>query len=62
MVVESTPKVTESIEVKEIIHNDNNVVADVDLNNLDFDKMVTNTQAVIAEEEAKAFGHLKEGE
>ena len=62
VVVESTPKVTESIEVKEIIHNDNNVVADVDLNNLDFDKMVTNTQAVIAEEEAKAFEYLKEGE
>lgn len=62
VVVESTPKVTESIEVKEIIHNDNNVVADVDLNNLDFDKMVTNTQAVIAEEEAKAFEHWKDGE
>lgn len=62
VVVESTPKVTESIEVKEIIHNDNNVVADVDLNNLDFDKMLTNTQAVIAEEEAKAFEHWKDGE
>lgn len=62
VVAESTPKVHESIEVKEIIHNDNNVVADVDLNNLDFDKMVTNTQAVIAEEEAKVLGHLKDGE
>lgn len=62
VVVESTPKVNESIEVKEIIHNDNNVVADVDLSNLDFDKMVTNTQAVIAEEEAKAFEHWKDGE
>lgn len=62
VVVESTPKVTESIEVKEIIHNDNNVVADVDLNNLDFDKMLTNTQAVIAEEEAKTFEHWKDGE
>ena len=62
VVVESTPKVNESIEVKEIIHNNNNVVADVDLSNLDFDKMVTNTQAVIAEEEAKVLGHLKDGE
>ena len=62
VVVGSTPKVNESIEVKEIIHNNNNVVADVDLSNLDFDKMVTNTQTVIAEEEAKVFGHLKDGE
>lgn len=62
VVVESAPKVDESVEVKEIIHDENNVVADVDLNNLDFDKMVTNTQALIAEEEAKVFGHMKEGE
>lgn len=62
VVVESTPKVNESIEVKEIIHNDSNVVADIDLNNLDFDKMLTNTQAVIVEEEAKVFGHSKDGE
>lgn len=62
VIVESTPTVDESVEVKEIIHNDNNVVADVDLNNLDFDKMVTNTQSVIAEEEAKLLGHVKEGE
>lgn len=60
--IEVEPKVTESIEVKEIIHNENNVVAGVDVNNLDLDKMVANTQAMMAEEEAKLLGHLKEGE
>lgn len=60
--IEVEPKVAESIEVKEIIHNENNVVAGVDVNNLDIDKMVANAQAMIAEEEAKLQGHLKEGE
>ena len=60
--IDVEPKVTESIEVKEIIHNENNVVAGVDVNNLDLDKMVANTQAMMAEEEAKLLGHLKEGE
>lgn len=60
--IEVEPKVAESIEVKEIIHNENNVVAGVDVNNLDLDKMVANTQAMMAEEEAKLLGHLKEGE
>lgn len=60
--IEVEPKVAESIEVKEIIHDENNVVAGVDLNNLDLDKMVANTQAMMAEEEAKLLGHLKEGE
>ena len=62
MAIEVEPKVGESIEVKEIIHNENNVVAGVDVNNLDLDKMVANTQAMMAEEEAKLLGHLKEGE
>lgn len=62
VVIESEPKVDESIEVKEIIHNENNVVAGVDVNNLDLDKMVANTQAMMAEEEAKLLGHLKVGE
>lgn len=56
------PQVAESIEVKEIIHNENNVVAGVDVNNLDLDKMVANAQAMMAEEEAKLQGHLKDGE
>lgn len=60
--IEVEPKVTESIEVKEIIHNESNVVADVDVNNLDLDKMVANAQAMMAEEEAKLQGHLKDGE
>lgn len=60
--IEIEPKVNESIEVKEIIHNENNVVAGVDVNNLDLDAMVANTQAMMAEEEAKLLGHLKEGE
>lgn len=60
--IEVEPKVAESVEVKEIIHNENNVVAGVDVNNLDLDKMVANTQAMMAEEEAKLLGHLKEGE
>lgn len=60
--IEVEPKVAESIEVKEIVHNENNVVAGVDVNNLDLDKMVANTQAMMAEEEAKLLGHLKEGE
>ena len=60
--IEVEPKVIESVEVKEIIHNENNVVAGVDVNNLDLDKMVANTQAMMAEEEAKLLGHLKEGE
>lgn len=60
--IEVEPKVAESIEVKEIIHNENNVVAGVDVNNLDLDKMVANTQAMMAEEEAKLLGHLKDGE
>lgn len=60
--IEVEPKVTESIEVKEIIHNESNVVAGVDVNNLDLDKMVANAQAMMAEEEAKLQGHLKEGE
>lgn len=60
--IEVEPKVAGSIEVKEIIHNENNVVAGVDVNNLDLDKMVANTQAMMAEEEAKLLGHLKEGE
>lgn len=60
--IEVEPQVAESIEVKEIIHNENNVVAGVDVNNLDLDKMVANTQAMMAEEEAKLLGHLKEGE
>ena len=60
--IEVEPKVAESIEVKEIIHDENNVVAGVDVNNLDLDKMVANTQAMMAEEEAKLLGHLKEGE
>lgn len=62
MAIEVEPKVGESIEVKEIIHNENNVVAGVDVNNLDLDKMVANTQAMMAEEEAKLLGHLKDGE
>lgn len=60
--IEVEPKVAESIEVKEIIHNENNVVAGVDVNNLDIDKMVANAQAMMAEEEAKLQGHLKDGE
>lgn len=60
--IEVEPKVIESVEVKEIIHNENNVVAGVDVNNLDLDKMVANTQAMMAEEESKLLGHLKEGE
>lgn len=60
--IEVGPKVAESIEVKEIIHNENNVVAGVDVNNLDIDKMVANAQAMMAEEEAKLQGHLKDGE
>lgn len=60
--IESEPKVNESIEVKEIIHNENNVVAGIDVNNLDLDAMVANTQAMMAEEEAKLLGHLKVGE
>ena len=60
--IEVEPKVIESVEVKEIIHNENNGVAGVDVNNLDLDKMVANTQAMMAEEEAKLLGHLKEGE
>ena len=60
--IEVEPKVTESIEVKEIIHNESNVVAGVDVNNLDIDKMVANAQAMMAEEEAKLQGHLKDGE
>lgn len=60
--IEVEPKVAESIEVKEIIHNENNVVAGVDVNNLDLDKMVANAQAMMAEEEAKLQGHLKDGE
>ena len=60
--IEVEPKVAESIEVKEIIHDENNVVAGVDVNNLDLDKMVANTQAMMAEEEAKLLGHLKDGE
>ena len=62
VVIEVEPKVTESIEVKEIIHNESNVVAGVDVNNLDLDKMVANAQAMMAEEEAKLQGHLKDGE
>lgn len=60
--IEVEPKVAEPVEVKEIIHNENNVVAGVDVNNLDLDKMVANTQAMMAEEEAKLLGHLKDGE
>ena len=60
--IEVEPKVAESIEVKEIIHNESNVVAGVDVNNLDLDKMVANAQAMMAEEEAKLQGHLKDGE
>lgn len=60
--IEVEPKVIESVEVKEIIHNENNVVAGVDVNNLDIDKMVANAQAMMAEEEAKLQGHLKDGE
>ena len=60
--IDVEPKVTESIEVKEIIHNESNVVAGVDVNNLDLDKMVANAQAMMAEEEAKLQGHLKDGE
>ena len=60
--IEVEPKVAESIEVKEIIHNENNVVAGVDVNNLDIDKMVANAQAMMAEEEAKLQGHLEDGE
>lgn len=60
--IEVEPKAAESIEVKEIIHNENNVVAGVDVNNLDIDKMVANAQAMMAEEEAKLQGHLKDGE
>lgn len=60
--IESEPKVAELIEVKEIIHNENNVVAGVDVNNLDLDKMVANTQAMMAEEEAKLLGNLEVGE
>lgn len=60
--IEVEPKVTESIEVKEIIRNESNVVAGVDVNNLDLDKMVANAQAMMAEEEAKLQGHLKDGE
>lgn len=60
--IEAEPKVAESIEVKEIIHNESNVVAGVDVNNLDLDKMVANAQAMMAEEEAKLQGHLKDGE
>ena len=60
--IESEPKVDESIVVKEIIHNENNVVAGVDVNNLDLDAMVANTQAMMAEEEAKLLGNLKVGE
>lgn len=60
--IEVESKVAESVEVKEIIHNENNVVAGVDVNNLDLDKMVANTQAMMAEEEAKLLGHLKDGE
>lgn len=62
VVIEIEPKANESIEVKEIIHNESNVVAGVDVNNLDLDKMVANAQAMIAEEEAKLQGHLKDGE
>lgn len=62
VVIDSEPKVNESIEVKEIVHNENNVVAGIDVNNLDLDKMVANTQALMAEEEAKLLGHLKDGE
>lgn len=62
MAIEVEPKVGESIEVKEIIHNENNAVAGVDVNNLDLDKMVANTQAMMAEEEAKLLGHLRDGE
>lgn len=62
VVIEVEPKVNESIEVKEIIHNENNVVAGIDVNNLDLDAMVANTQAMMAEEEAKLLGHLKVGE
>ena len=60
--IESEPKVDESIVVKEIIHNENNVVAGVDVTNLDLDAMVANTQAMMAEEEAKLLGNLKVGE
>lgn len=60
--IDVEPKVAESIEVKEIIYNENNVVAGVDVNNLDIDKMVANAQAMMAEEEAKLQGHLKDGE
>ena len=60
--IEVEPKVNESIEVKEIIHNENNVVAGIDVNNLDLDAMVANTQAMMAEEEAKLLGNLKAGE
>lgn len=60
--IEVEPKVAESIEVKEIIHNENNVVAGIDVNNLDLDKMVANAQAMMAEEEAKLQEHLKDGE
>lgn len=60
--IEVEPKVAESIEVKEIIHNENNVVAGFDVNNLDIDKMVANAQAMMAEEEAKLQGHSKDGE
>ena len=60
--IEVEPKVAESIEVKEIIHNENNVVVGVDVNNLDIDKMDANAQAMMAEEEAKLQGHLKDGE
>ena len=60
--IESEPKVDESIVVKEIIHNENNVVAGVDVNNLDLDAMVANTQAMMAEGEAKLLGNLKVGE
>ena len=62
VVVESEPKVDESIVVKEIIHTENNVVAGIDVNNLDLDAMVANTQAMMVEEEAKLLGHLKVGE
>ena len=60
--IEVAPKVNGSIEVKEIIHNENNVVAGIDVNNLDLDAMVANTQAMMAEEEAKLLGNLKVGE
>ena len=62
VVIEVEPKVDDSIEVKEIIHNENNVVAGVDVNNLNLDEMVANTQAMMAEEEAKLLGNLKVGE